>query len=94
MIGCCVVAGNIRRSAEIAFGDMNDHLFLDLKNYEKNPDWASYGWASNNTVFAKLGSNYKEIAKRIEMNGEPGICWLENMWEYSWMIDPKDNWDE
>lgn len=24
MIGCCVVAGNIRRSAEIAFGDQSD----------------------------------------------------------------------
>jgi len=63
MIGCCVVAGNIRRSAEIAFGDQDDTQFLDLKNYEKHPDRVSYGWASNNTIFAHLGSDYTEIAK-------------------------------
>lgn len=83
MIGCCVVAGNIRRSAEIAFGDQNDQEFLDLKNYDKNPDRAPYGWASNNTIFAKLGSDYSEIAKRISLNGEPGICWIENMRNFS-----------
>jgi len=33
MIGRCVVAGNVRRSAEIALGDPNDEAFLALKDY-------------------------------------------------------------
>jgi ribonucleoside-triphosphate reductase (thioredoxin) len=33
IIGKCVVAGNIRRVAEIALGEANDKDFIDLKNY-------------------------------------------------------------
>ena len=33
-IGACVVAGNVRRSAEIALGSEGDDEFIDLKNYE------------------------------------------------------------
>lgn len=47
IIGTCVVAGNVRRSAEIFFVDYeseNLDEFLDLKNYEKNPDRAGHGW--------------------------------------------------
>ena len=32
-IGGCVVAGNVRRSAEIALGDPDDNDFVNLKNY-------------------------------------------------------------
>ena len=38
IIGKCVVAGNIRRVAEIALGEANDSEFINLKNYEMNPD--------------------------------------------------------
>eukprot|EP00362_Geleiidae_sp_MMETSP1317_P002435 CAMPEP_0201282544 /NCGR_PEP_ID=MMETSP1317-20130820/5930_1 /ASSEMBLY_ACC=CAM_ASM_000770 /TAXON_ID=187299 /ORGANISM="Undescribed Undescribed, Strain Undescribed" /LENGTH=81 /DNA_ID=CAMNT_0047595525 /DNA_START=34 /DNA_END=279 /DNA_ORIENTATION=+ len=79
MIGKCVVAGNVRRSAEVAFGEMDDPEFLDLKDYDKFPERNTFGWASNNSLFAKLGMNYKDIATRIWNNGEPGIAWLENM---------------
>jgi len=34
-IGCCVVAGNVRRSAEIMLGSINNSEFLDLKQYSK-----------------------------------------------------------
>lgn len=78
MIGNCVIAGNVRRSAQIALGDESEE-YLDLKNYEKNPHRAEWGWASNNTVYAKLGQDYSEIAKRISLNGEPGLFWLENV---------------
>jgi hypothetical protein len=37
LIGKCVVAGNVRRTAEIAFGKSTDADFLNLKNYEVNP---------------------------------------------------------
>lgn len=74
-IGCCVVAGNVRRSAEIMLGRPNDPIFMDLKDYTKFPEREAFGWMSNNSVilddredFACLG----EIAKRVIKNGEPG----------------------
>eukprot|EP01029_Cantina_marsupialis_P003615 TRINITY_DN13531_c0_g1_i1.p1 TRINITY_DN13531_c0_g1~~TRINITY_DN13531_c0_g1_i1.p1 ORF type:complete len:742 (-),score=254.79 TRINITY_DN13531_c0_g1_i1:262-2487(-) len=90
LIGKCVVSGNTRRSAEIAFGEPDDESFLDLKNYEKNPDRMEWGWCSNNSVFAELGMDYTKICERIALNGEPGLAWLQNMREFGRMGDPKD----
>lgn len=87
MIGQCVVAGNVRRSAEIALGEPNDTEFLDLKNYTKNPDRAEYGWSSNNSIYAKIGQDYSEISQRIANNGEPGVVWMENVHRYGRMGD-------
>ena len=50
LIGKCVVAGNVRRTAEIVFGDPQDDEYLDLKNYEVNSHREQYGWTSNNSV--------------------------------------------
>ncbi len=93
LIGKCVVAGNVRRTAEIAFGEPDDETFLDLKNYEVNPERADYGWTSNNTVLAELGMDYREIAERIKINGEPGLAWLDNMRGFSRMNGIRDNKD-
>jgi ribonucleoside-triphosphate reductase len=90
LIGKCVVAGNVRRSAEIAFGSPDSEEFMDLKNYEKNPGRAEYGWTSNNSIFAELGMDYTAAAKRVVDNGEPGFAWLENMQAYSRMGDYPD----
>lgn len=81
MIGRCVVAGNVRRTAEIAISNETEE-YLDLKNYKINPHRADYGWTSNNSVFAKVGQNFKEIAKRIQNNGEPGLIFMENARHY------------
>lgn len=88
MIGVCVVSGNVRRTAEIAFGSSEE--FMDLKNYEKNPHRMNYGWTSNNSIFAELGQSYTDVSKRIALNGEPGIAVLANMQDYSRMCEPKD----
>ena len=85
LIGKCVVAGNVRRTAEIVFGDPNSEEYLDLKNYEVNPHRDQYGWTSNNSIFAELGMDYTEASKRIVLNGEPGFAWLDNMRKYSRM---------
>lgn len=90
LIGKAVVSGNIRRSAEIVFGDINNTEYLDLKNYSKNPHRESYGWASNNSVFAKIGDNYESVCERILINGEPGFAWLENMRNFSRMNNGPD----
>ena len=93
LIGKCVVAGNVRRTAEIVFGDPHNEEYLDLKNYKVNPDRETYGWTSNNSIFAELGMDYTEAAKRIVDNGEPGFAWLDNMRHYSRMKNGGDNKD-
>jgi len=90
LIGKCVVAGNVRRTAEIVFGDPFDEEYLDLKNYKVNPHREQYGWTSNNSVYAELGMDYTEAAKRIVDNGEPGFAWLHNMRKYSRMKNGGD----
>lgn len=94
VIGKCVVSGNVRRSAEVAFGSADSEEFLDLKNYEKNPERKDFGWSSNNSIIGKLGMDYKPIAERIITNGEPGIYWLDNARNFSRMngvVDHRDH---
>jgi len=93
LIGKCVVAGNVRRTAEIVFGDSTSEEYINLKNYKKNPHRETYGWTSNNSIFAELGMDYTETAERINDNGEPGFAWLDNMREYSRMKNGGDNKD-
>lgn len=93
LIGVCVVSGNVRRSAEIAFGEPGDEEFLNLKNYDLNPERAEFGWSSNNSVFAEVGMDYHVFTDRIVSNGEPGFAWLSNMQAYGRMVDPPNNKD-
>ncbi|OQX73292.1 MAG: fused protease/ribonucleoside-triphosphate reductase [Campylobacteraceae bacterium 4484_4] len=84
-IGACVVAGNVRRSAEIALGRPDDITFLDLKNYDKNPEREEIGWMSNNTVILSKSEDFElipKIARHIRHNGEPGIMNLINVQKY------------
>ena len=88
-IGACVVAGNVRRSAEICLGDVEDPEFVDLKNYTLNPERGEIGWMSNNSVVLRADQDYEdfshipEIAKRITDNGEPGMINLYNIQKYA-----------
>ena len=93
LIGKCVVAGNVRRTAEIVFGEADNDEYLDLKNYKVNPHREQYGWTSNNSIFAELGMDYTEASKRINDNGEPGFAWLDNMRHYSRMKNGGDDKD-
>lgn len=81
MVGVCVVAGNVRRSAEIAMGSIQDDSFMDLKDYEKYPDRQAYGWMSNNTAELLEDDDFeliREVANRVVVRGEPGIANLRN----------------
>jgi hypothetical protein len=94
LIGRCVVSGNVRRSAEIMFGDPDDEEFFDLKNKEMWPEEVKHHrWASNNSISAQIGMNYDQFAARTGKNGEPGYLWLENARRFSRMCDPEDNKD-
>ncbi|KAJ3444431.1 vitamin b12-dependent ribonucleotide reductase [Anaeramoeba flamelloides] len=90
LISVCVIAGNVHRSSQICFGYPESNEFLDLKDYQKNPDRAMHGWSSNNSIFANLGMDYTKVCERITNNGEPGIAWLKNMQEYGRMNGTKD----
>ena len=92
LIGRCVVAGNVRRSAEIALGDPADFEFVTAKQDKEK--LYSHRWASNNSVFAKRGLDYSFIADQIAVNGEPGVFWLENAKAYSRMGDSPDYKDK
>jgi ribonucleoside-triphosphate reductase len=96
LIGKCVVAGNVRRSAEIALGEADDKAFLDLKNYDLNPErMGPNGWGnvSNNSVFAHVGDSYEHLVPRIVQNGEPGLLYLDLCREYGRLVDPPNNRD-
>lgn len=93
MIGMCVVAGNVRRTAQIALGLDEDEEFQNLKNYELNPERAEYGWTSNNSIFAEVGMDYGKYVKRIVDNGEPGFLWLENTRAYGRMAEVPNHKD-
>lgn len=86
VIGRAIIG--IRPSAEIAFGECNDEVFVQLKNYELFPERKAYGWASNNTIFVQQGMDYSKYVPNIVKNGEPGFCWLDSMKKYGRMCDP------
>jgi adenosylcobalamin-dependent ribonucleoside-triphosphate reductase len=90
-IGAAVVAGGIRRTAEIAIGEADDSDFYSLKD-PSNPDYKSKPrWASNNSIFATMGMDYENVADLVGANGEPGLVWLDNMRAYGRMGDAP-NW--
>ena len=79
IIGSVVVAGNVRRSAEIALGDPDDILYLRAKNWGTTnvPNWRAM---SNNTLYVddyshlmeEFWKNGYEINKKSGIaNGEP-----------------------
>lgn len=91
-IGCCVVAGNVRRTALILIGDQDDKEFVESKNYslEKNKVASQWRWASNNSVDVGIDTDYKtfkEMAVNIYYNGEPGYTSTELAKNYGRIID-------
>lgn len=100
LIGVCVVSGNVRRSAELLIGSIDDDDFLNLKNPDKFPERNSYdpnspgwGWMSNNSVETKVGSDLTKIVDGIVRNGEPGVLWMDLSRKYGRLADPPDNKD-
>lgn len=87
-IGVCVVAGNVRRTAEIALGPITDKTYIDLKLDQEK--LGSHRWASNNSVLAEKGMKYSDIITRVQTNGEPGFVWLDNIQTYGRMKDGKN----
>ena len=100
LIGVCVVSGNVRRSAELLMGQIDDEDFLNLKNSERFPERNSYdpenpGWAwiSNNSVEVSVGTDFSPIIDGIVRNGEPGVIWMDVTRKYGRLKDPINNKD-
>jgi len=69
VIGRCVIAGNVRQTAEIAFGDADLPEYLDLKNYG-----ASFMKFANNNML-----KVKSVFFMIEINpGRQSYGWTSN----------------
>ena len=100
LIGVCVVSGNVRRSAELLLGRLDDENFLNLKNAAVYPERNSYdastpgwGWMSNNSVETTVGKDLSGIVEGIALNGEPGVIWLDMSRKYGRLADPANNKD-
>jgi len=94
-VGECVVAGGVRRTAEIAFGEADDDQFLALKDFDNNKDAKEWPrWASNNSCFADTSTDFRRSAALTAQYGEPGYMFLENARKYGRMIDPPDYLDK
>lgn len=100
MIGQCVVAGNVRRSAQIILGPADNEEYRKLKDYRWNAEKGEYegtqasrsawGWASNNSVVVNNNSDFKSLGEQTALNGEPGYIFLDNMRAYSRMCEVAD----
>jgi len=91
LVGVCVVSGNCRRGATIAIGKITDESFVNLKNYDMNPERASFGYIANNSVIIDdEKDDYTDLCKSFKKYSEPGIIFLDNMKKYSRMMDPPD----
>ena len=71
IIGSIVVAGNVRRSAEIAIGDPDDFLFLRAKRWDLG-GIPNYRAMSNNTIYCDDYDHTSEaLWEGYNGNGEP-----------------------
>lgn len=88
VIGSVVVAGNVRRSAQIALGDMDDFQYLDAKNWAKGdvPNWRAM---SNNSVVCNKYSHLPDkFWSGYNGDGEPyGLVNLTNCRKYGRLVD-------
>ncbi|MBK7232950.1 MAG: fused protease/ribonucleoside-triphosphate reductase [Saprospiraceae bacterium] len=103
LIGQCVVAGNVRRTAQIALGPASNDEYEKLKDYQWNAEKqdyegsmayrASFGWTSNNSIVADMETDLTGAVAQTIKNGEPGYIFMDNIRAYSRMCAPPDHKD-
>lgn len=92
LIGTCVVAGNVRRTALILIGDQNDKEYVESKNYSlpQNLEASQWRWASNNSVDISANTDretLRNLSVNIYYNGEPGYVNVELSRNFGRIID-------
>jgi len=94
LIGTCVVAGNVRRSAELALGQPDDENFIHAKDHDGIGEYRQgWSWMSNNSLSVKVGQDYERFTTRIADNGEPGFVWLDLSRSHGRLVDPPNHKD-
>jgi intein/homing endonuclease len=87
-IGKCVVAGNVRRSAELAIGEVTDTDYVTMKDHRLHQvELLDRRWASNNSVFVDQFTDFSGLSENILLNGEPGLIFLDNARHYGRLKD-------
>ncbi|MHA1590938.1 MAG: ribonucleoside-triphosphate reductase, adenosylcobalamin-dependent [Candidatus Heimdallarchaeaceae archaeon] len=91
LIGGIVVAGNVRRSAEIALGSPSDRLFLNAKNWniQNVPNWRAM---SNNSIIVNDTTLLpQDFWDKFKDEGEPiGLFNLDACRSFGRIIDGQD----
>jgi adenosylcobalamin-dependent ribonucleoside-triphosphate reductase len=92
LIGTCVVAGNVRRTALILIGDEDDREYIESKNYSlpQNLEASQWRWASNNSVDIGVDTDretLRNLSVNIYYNGEPGYVNIELSRNFGRIID-------
>lgn len=85
-IGACIIAGNVRRSAELILGSPYDETFKSLSDYNLFPERAEIGWMSNNSYALETKNDFTridDIANSICEKGEGGLVNFKNIRKYS-----------
>jgi adenosylcobalamin-dependent ribonucleoside-triphosphate reductase len=78
IIGRIVVAGNVRRSAQIAIGDADDELYLNAKRWDLGniPNWRAM--SNNSVICSNIHQLHPSFWDGYNGNGEPyGIINLD-----------------
>ena len=93
IIATIVVAGNVRRSAQIFISSNPESVFYKDIYKDKYKYRAGWCWSSNNSV--KIGSDFdlNKIMEGIVYNGEPGMFNADLVQRYSRMCDEPTNLD-
>jgi len=91
IIGSIVVSGNVRRSAQLALGDVDDSAFLSAKDWSKHrlPSWRD---KSNNSVACSHIADLPDYFwSGYKGEGEPyGLINLNNLRRYGRLADGLD----
>lgn len=93
LIGVCVVSGNVRRSAEVALGNIDDPGFLSAKDPDQHPYRQEWAFMSNNSTVVNVGDDLSSVTEGIALNGEPGVVWMDTVRGYGRLIDSRNDKD-
>lgn len=107
LIGVCVIAGNVRRSAEIAIGSPQDTDFITLKDvgHSVEGEWvpgpmahrAGHSYMSNNSVWLDSDADFERIPDLVRHitgdmgRGEPGFINARNIRKRGRLLDKVGN---
>ena len=107
LIGVCVIAGNVRRSAEIAIGSPQDQAFITLKDIGHSVEglWhpgpmahrAGHAYMSNNSVWLDSDADFERIPDLVQHitgdrgRGEPGFINARNIRKRGRLLDKVGN---